>query len=87
MGNKNGTVALTLHNLKGLEFKHVFLIQVNDETAPLKIYQQLDTESEAQRQKSEKSLYYVAASRAIQSLTITGFGNPSKWFEKLMMEE
>ena len=87
IGNKNGTVALTLHNLKGLEFKHVFLIQVNDETAPLKIYQKLDTESEAQRQKSEKSLYYVAASRAIQSLTITGFGNPSEWFEKLMMEE
>ena len=64
IGNKSGTVALTLHNLKGLEFKHVFLIQVNDETAPLKIYQQLDTESEAQRQ-NPRNLYYVAASRVI----------------------
>jgi len=85
IGNKNGVVTLTMHNLKGLEFKHVFLVQVNNETAPLKLpRQQHSPEEEQQNLKSEKSLHYVAASRAIQSLTISGFGKPSRWFEGLL---
>ena len=85
IGNKNGIVVLTMHNLKGLEFKHVFLTQVNEDSAPLKVHSSYSSEhSEQQRLKSEKSLHYVAASRAIQTLSISGFGKPSPWFQGLL---
>jgi superfamily I DNA/RNA helicase len=85
IGNKNGIVVLTMHNLKGLEFKHVFLAQVNEDSAPLKVHSSYSSEhSEQQRLKSEKSLHYVAASRAIQTLSISGFGKPSPWFQGLL---
>ncbi len=35
VGDKSGVVLLTLHGLKGLEFKHVYLCCVNADTAPL----------------------------------------------------
>ncbi len=84
VGDKNGVVVLSLHNLKGLEFKHVFLADVTANTAPLD--PRIGTDDDpgaADREKTERSLHYVAASRAIQALTITGSGEPSPWFESL----
>jgi superfamily I DNA/RNA helicase len=86
VGDKSGVVLLTLHGLKGLEFKHVYLCCVNADTAPfdLRFTADLDDpEALTNLEKSERSLYYVAASRAIISLTLTGSGRASKWFESL----
>lgn len=67
----------TFHGLKGLEFKHVFLVDVNERTLPKLPYGFSTSCSEDEKTlilKAEKSLFYVAASRAVQGLTISGVG-------------
>jgi hypothetical protein len=76
IGDKSGIRILTFHSIKGLEFKHVFLVDVNHRTCP-KLhadFAQMDESEKEQHLKSEKSLVYVAISRAIEKLTITGTG-------------
>lgn len=77
--DNEGIRLTTFHGLKGLEFKHVFLVDVNDRTLPFKhrYFHDLSEEEKRQEIKSEKSLFYVACSRAIQRLTITGVGRKS----------
>lgn len=72
---------LTFHRVKGLEFKVVFLVDVNDRTFPkLPInYNDMDEEWKKNRIKSEKSLFYVAVSRAIENVFILGIGNKSRY--------
>ena len=70
----------TFHGIKGLEFKHVFLVDVNDRTLPYTptfIMDKLTEEEKAQYLKSEKALFYVAISRAIHKVNISGVGTPS----------
>lgn len=71
-----GVRIATFHGLKGLEFKHVFLVDVNDRTFPRLPfdYTSLSEIEKLQILKTEKSLFYVAASRAIQQLSISGVG-------------
>src|SRR5690606_24328340 len=77
LNSKNEGVRIaTFHGLKGLEFKHVFLVDVNDRTFP-KLpfgYGSLSDIEKSQVIKTEKSLFYVATSRAIQQLSISGVG-------------
>lgn len=76
VGHQNGVNLLTFHNIKGLEFKQVFLVDVNNRTCP-KHFEALDNYSyteKANYYKNEKSLLYVAVSRAIQRVEITGIG-------------
>ena len=71
-----GVRIATFHGLKGLEFKHVFLVDVNDRTFP-KLpfdYGSFSDIEKSQVIKTEKSLFYVAASRAVQQLKISGVG-------------
>lgn len=77
LNSKNEGIRIaTFHGLKGLEFKHVFLVDVNDRTLPKLSfdYGSLSDIEKSQVIKTEKSLFYVAASRAIQQLTISGVG-------------
>lgn len=70
---------LTFHRIKGLEFKHVILVDVNHRTFP-KLPYDFDQYSDEEQEgylRNEKSLVYVAVSRAIESVTITGTGNSS----------
>ncbi|WP_313259010.1 3'-5' exonuclease [Sphingobacterium sp.] len=77
LNSKNEGIRIaTFHGLKGLEFKHVFLVDVNGRTMP-KLPLDFDSLMEFEKEltlKKEKSLFYVAASRAIQGLTISGIG-------------
>jgi hypothetical protein len=77
--NNEGIRLTTFHGLKGLEFKHVFLVDVNDRTLPFKHHNFINLNEEEKKLeiKSEKSLFYVASSRAIQRLVISGVGNKS----------
>ena len=77
--NSGFTSLLTFHSCKGLEFKVLFLVDVNDRTFP-KLpfnFNDLDEEWRKNYLKSEKSLFYVAVSRAIENVFISGVGEKS----------
>lgn len=76
--DRSGYLSL-FHGIKGLEFKHVFLTDVNKRTLPFLPYN-YNSLTEIEKQeilKKEKSLFYVASSRAIQRLVISGIGEKS----------
>ena len=79
--NSSGfTSLLTFHSCKGLEFKVVFLVDVNDRTFPKLPYNfnEMDIAWQENYLQSEKSLLYVAVSRAIENVSISGVGKKSK---------
>jgi superfamily I DNA/RNA helicase len=80
-GGHEGVFLSTFHSLKGLEFKAVLLADVNNRTAPLyfKKFEELTTVDKEEYLKSERSLLYVAMTRAIAVLKITGTGIASEF--------
>lgn len=78
--HNEGIRLTTFHGMKGLEFKHVFLVDVNDRTFPKMPYDfhTLNEDEQAVIIKTEKSLFYVACSRAVERVMITGVGERSK---------
>jgi superfamily I DNA/RNA helicase/plasmid maintenance system killer protein len=80
IGSKKGIRLSTFHNLKGMEFKVVILIDLNDRTFPFMPYliKQSDAYTKGRYIKSEKALLYVAMSRAVQFLYLMGTGNKSE---------
>jgi superfamily I DNA/RNA helicase len=72
----------TFHNLKGHEFKVLFVKGVSKDEVPFRnpsygLYTDLE---KREYHKKERSLFYVVFSRAIQSLYISGIGEKSEWF-------
>ncbi len=59
--DKKGVYIMTIHGSKGLEFKHVFIIDVNESYIP---------HNKADNIEEERRLFYVAITRAIESLNI-----------------
>ena len=80
-----GVRLCTFHNVKGLEFKSVFLLDINQRTLPLlpTKFQNWDHATQAAYLQSERSLLYVAATRAVQCVTLTGTGQPSTWLPQI----
>jgi len=80
VNDAGGIVLSTFHGLKGLEFKAVFLADVNNRTCPLVFagYNELDIIEKQEYDNSEKSLVYVAMTRAISKLFISGIGVKSE---------
>ena len=79
-GSLEGVVLSTFHSLKGLEFKAVILIDVNNRTSPL-YFQKMDNMEKLEKEEylnSERSLLYVAITRAISILKIVGTGVKSE---------
>lgn len=72
----------TFHNMKGHEFRIVFVKGMSETTVPFKFssYVNLSEREKELYDQQERSLYYVVFSRAIQSLIITGVGERSSWF-------
>lgn len=60
---KEGVILSTIHGVKGMEFKNVFLINANEETIPHK--SSIDENIE-----EERRLFYVGITRAINNLYI-----------------
>ncbi len=79
INDSGGIVLSTFHGLKGLEFKVTFLADVNNRTCPLFYngFNDLDVGGKLHYENSEKSLVYVAMTRAISKLFITGIGMKS----------
>lgn len=78
-GDLNGIVLSTFHSLKGLEFKIVFLVGVNSSTMPFipSDFEGWSKTKQEEHLKGEKALLYVAMSRAIQAVFISGYGTKS----------
>lgn len=80
-GAINGISLCTLHSLKGLEFKVVVLIGVNERNIPSKVTERypftgMDALDKKEFLSSKRSLLYVAITRARQLVYIVGYGEP-----------
>ena len=74
----DGLRVATMHRVKGLEFKYVFIAAVNNRIIPLpSAINKTDPVSEADSITSEKCLLYVAMTRAQKGVYITSYGKKS----------
>lgn len=78
----NGIRLATMHRVKGLDFDHVIITSMNDGIVPLELFDKSDEQQiEDAKLLREKSIVFVAATRAKKSLLITYYGNKSKILE------
>lgn len=79
--NRRGIRLATMHRVKGLEFKMVFIADCNADVVPLKkaLQSSADKSEERQNELAERSLFYVACSRARDYLGICFTGEPSPY--------
>ena len=79
--NKEGLRLATMHRVKGLEFDTIIIAGANDGVIPLK--EAVDsTEDPAEmddRDLRERTLFYVAATRAKREVMVTSFGKKSDY--------
>ncbi|MFC7443152.1 UvrD-helicase domain-containing protein [Laceyella putida] len=77
----------TMHRSKGLEFRAVFIVEVNENVIPPEyVVNQMDDEEELEElKKQERSLLYVASTRAREKLYVTSFGPPSVLVRELIL--
>lgn len=78
--NYEGIRIATMHRVKGLEFRYVFVVSVNNRIVPLaSAIDHTDTVSEKETLTAEKCLLYVALTRAQKGAYITSFGKQSEF--------
>lgn len=78
----DGIRVATMHRVKGLEFKYVFIVAVNDQIVPLpKAINKTDAVSESESMTSEKCLLYVAMTRAQKGVYLTSYGRESSFLK------
>ena len=78
--SKKGLRIATMHRVKGLDFDHVIIGSVNDGTVPLKYAIESSEEAiGAEKLLQEKSLIFVAATRAKKTLLVTSYGKISEF--------
>lgn len=78
-----GVRIATMHRVKGLEFDYVIVAGVHDGQVPLSMAIQSagDKISQAQILTSERSLLYVAVTRAKKAAFISGYGKKSSFID------
>ena len=81
-GCSNGVDLCTFHSLKGLEYRVVILMGVNERNLPSKAtegypFSGMDKVAQKEYLSSKRSLLYVAITRARQLVYMVGFGEPS----------
>ena len=71
----------TMHGIKGMEFDIVVIVDVNDGIVPSSRFlaQRADPDARKQQEMIERSLLYVAATRARRSLYVFSWGTPSPY--------
>lgn len=77
-----GLRVATMHRVKGLEFQYVFVVAVNKRIVPLySAINRTDAISEAETMTAEKSLLYVALTRAQKGVYVTSYGKKSEFLK------
>ena len=78
----SGIRIATMHRVKGLEFAHVVIAGINDSTMPLLIHpDEMDSAELAEAELRERCLLHVASSRARETLSVSGYGTPSRFLD------
>lgn len=84
---EDGVILSTIHGVKGMEFKNVFIINCDEETIPHK-------SSMEENLEEERRLFYVGITRAINNLyvfspkTLRGkFREPSRFIDESKLKE
>lgn len=72
----------TMHRVKGLEFERVVMASMNEGLVPLSvaIAGKGDDAARESAETEERSLVYVAATRAKKELLVLSYGSPSPFF-------
>ena len=73
---------LTMHFVKGLEFKVVMMVGLNDKYMPLKSFANEFEDSDFM-ESIDRRLFYVGMTRATEQLFLTSDGNPSKFIKDI----
>jgi hypothetical protein len=86
VGASDGVSLCTFHSLKGLEFRAMILIGVNEKSMPSQATPTLPFASMDAAEKKDflagiRSLLYVAITRARQAVFVTGYGQPTGLLE------
>ncbi|MXY06888.1 MAG: AAA family ATPase [Gammaproteobacteria bacterium] len=76
----SGVRLATMHRVKGLEFDHIVIASANADTLPLPAAIAA-ADSPAAAETAERSLLYVAATRAKKELLVLSFGEPSPYLQ------
>jgi superfamily I DNA/RNA helicase len=77
-GEGKGVHLATMHRVKGLEFPVMILTGVNSDVMPLRLQAvEADPTSKAEHEGRERSLLFVAATRARDMLIVTSYGQLS----------
>ena len=79
---RTGVRLATMHRVKGLEFERVVMASMNEGLVPLSVAV-TDKGDDAARESAEteeRSLVYVAATRAKKELLVLSYGSPSPFF-------
>ena len=78
--DKNGVILSTLHNMKGLEFKVVIVMGINKGSFPSKPHNwsEMNKKEPTNHLMNQRALMYVAITRAMQMVRITGVGGKSE---------
>ena len=80
--NMPGVRLATMHRIKGLEFKAVFVAGLNRGVVPLdRALHSQDPVEFGLRAANERSLLHVAATRAVKRLFLSCSGSPSEYLE------
>jgi superfamily I DNA/RNA helicase len=82
---KPGLRLATMHRVKGLEFEHVIVVAANKGILPLEAAVDDAEDAVARRnaETGERSLLYVALTRARRSAAITGYGIVSPFLKSI----
>lgn len=75
----DGVRLATMHRVKGLEFPRVLIAGVQDGEVPHPRKHFADETARQQHEEGERRLLFVAATRARDALTVTGFGAKCRW--------
>ncbi len=87
--DSTGISLCTFHSLKGLEFKVVILMGVNERNIPSKAtdgfpFNAMDAVEKKEHLSAKRSLLYVAITRARQLVFMTGYGEPCQLLTSLI---
>ena len=76
--SNTGIRLATMHRIKGLDFDHVIIASMNKGIVPLEVSEKsYEQQIEHERLLKEKSLVFVAATRAKKSLLVSCYGERS----------